>query len=209
MNIQGTILIKSILVISIMLFTSCGQRRVDVSDYLSFLNDENNGLGQKHQLDGVEYSLKFIPLDYAILLDIGADKLDESKLKQLRNEQTGVVTFQFLIKPLSGEYDALERNANQVDNSDARISYLIGHINEDFQLIGNNGTFPCSLHHYERLYNKSAGHKVMLCFEVENYEKLIDGDEIKVVFNDRALGTGRLIYKFKTNTLKSIPILKL
>lgn len=206
---QGRILIKSILVISIILFTACGQRRLDASAYLNFLNEEDNGLVQKHLLDGVEYSLKFIPLDYAILLDIGPGMLDEIKLEQLRNEQSGVVTFQFLIKPLSGEYDALERNSNQVDNSDARISYLIGQINKDFQLSGNNGTFPCSLHHYERLYNKSAGHKVMLCFEVENYEKLIDGEEIKVVFNDHALGTGRLIYKFKTNSLKSIPILKL
>jgi hypothetical protein len=80
-------------------------------EYLSYLNDEENGLVKYRKSKGMTISLKYLPTDFLVYRELGNISVKNQKiLDSLRGQYTESITFLMTIEP-----DAHEEKSNQRD----------------------------------------------------------------------------------------------
>ena len=92
-----------------------------------------------------------------------------------------------------------------IDKSEpfGRINYYLNGIQNDIKVLNGEDTLAVENLVYERLYNVSPAQLILFGFDVKNIAK-----PIKIIIDDRAIGTGKMQFEFNEKTLQSIPQIK-
>jgi len=199
--IRNTLLILSVSLLA----ASCQRQMTQSSDYISWVEDEDNGLVVKKEIDGMEYNLLYKPHDYILAKEYSANILDKGRIEARRKELGDLQYFTLRIR--AGNNNELMKAgiANEQEYY-ARLEYFMSGMQSDLYLVEGKDTLPCRMQHYERTYGMSPWNNFVLGFD--NPEKNKQEDKL-LVYEDKVLGNGKVMLKIKYKAIENVPALTL
>lgn len=188
--------VSKILFLVIIAISSCNKIGLSKKDYLSWINNPDNGLIKREVISDAIYTLALRPNDY---LKIYSDSMD-----QMNQDVKGNISFVLKMSPNDGRTQFL--NIGNISDQEyyRRINYYLNEFQNDIKLINGSDTFSPLNIIYERYYNISPSQSLVFGFESIDIEK-----EIKLIINDRAINTGDINFIYKEGILDEIPKLTL
>lgn len=198
------VLNKNIVTVFILLFlNSCVKTELTPTEYIEWIENEENGLNTSKSFDDISFHLLFKPVDYIIakeLLNKGIKKEDVFK----RSKELGDMQyFTLRIKSLKSN-ELLKAGIKSENEYYQRLEYFMGYMQNDLYLIEGKDTIPCGMNHFERNYGLAPYNNFIIAFS-----KTINSNEDKIfVYDDKVLGTGKVMMKIEAKDINNIPSIK-
>lgn len=185
----------SILIISLV---SCSSKPSELSlkEFVNYVNDEENGLKSIREINGINYSLTFIPIT-----------LRNYTLKgDLNNLNTSNDMFFSLKVSLKNNKDVMKLDTYLPGQYHYRLQYLNSEIQKDFSLINGQDTLKCSLANFEYFEGISSFVTINISIPQVSIKKM--SEELVFVYNDKLWNSGSLKFLFYKEDLINLPTIK-
>ncbi|MGL4599259.1 MAG: hypothetical protein ACRCYO_17185, partial [Bacteroidia bacterium] len=179
---------------------SCSSKQVDVSSYVEWIDDPAHGLVLQKSIGDIQYSLQYKPLDFVLLQHLQGAQVDADSLKRLRVSYSGMEYFTFRIRSQASS-DVLGAGLADEAAKNQRLQYFMDGIRQDFLLVCGGDTFPAVLCHYERDYGISPFQTFSLGFETTK----LKNEDWLFIYQDQAMQTGTVQFRFKADDLNHLP----
>ena len=181
----------------LLFFSSCGKAELMYTDYVSYLEDIDNGLHKKRKLNGVQVEVQYVPHE---LMAYRGEEVEQEVFEQQLNEFKGMAYFKVQLSVKEGGSVEELLTSNGIDNPIYYLSYLL---EKEVYLETTNGKEFAKLYHFERSNGLSKNKTIMMGFEDSTpYDKIL-------VINAEGLNTGPIKIAFSQNDLNNIPKLKI
>jgi hypothetical protein len=175
---------------------------MEASNFIRWVENEQNGLLNQRSLGDFKFSLQYKPLEYVVLTENRTNKLKESELETRKEELENLQYYNFKISSLRGT-EMLSTNIRSEEEYNARLYYFSALAQQDISLIDGSDTLPCLLYHFERNYGLGPYNNLVLAFR--NTGKI---NNKTFVYNDQVLGTGPVKFSIKASDIHQTPTLK-
>lgn len=170
------------------------------SEYMRWVKNPSNKLYQQKEIGDYRYELQYKPPAYMAYMEQSSQKkLDTLQFQHRKKELEN--TWQFNLMLAHKEYGNI-LNQQLGETYFERLSYLVTNIQTDLMLVADQDTLSCVLYHVERNYNLAPYTNILIGFERKNTHK-----ELTLIYNDRLLGAGPLMFKYPANQLIKLPTL--
>ncbi len=173
---------------------------VSKDELISFVNDEANGLCNKKELEGVQYTITYKPIDLIIVRWL--KKNSSTDLDSLRSSFKNTVYFSLDIS-----VDSTDAFGRMSANCPDMLKVVSFGLQEHIILKDETGQeFYLSDFVYPRLYGNTNKTSVLLCFENENLN--LNGD-LNIYCSDFINGSiEKIKFNFKNTDITKIPKLR-
>lgn len=183
---------------------SCSRSSLAPSELIKWVENKENGLVQRQDLNNYFFEAKYKPLDYVIAIEGRSDDLSKSDFDRLKGELNGLQYIDMDIGPLTNEGNILSSGLESEEEYFERLDYFVTYANQDIFIVQGRDTLMPKLYHFERNYGLAPKNTLLLGFENGEQEK-----DINLYIDDQVLGVGRVKFLFKNEDIKSTPTLKL
>lgn len=181
-------------------FFSSKRAKATAVEFISWVDDEENGLIVKKDLGLYKFTLKYKPLEYEIIRDLKKLEVSEPEFLKVKSEYEGFQYFTFSIARNDGQLDLLKADLNTEQDFTKRVEYFSFQMQQDLRLVSGKDTMNCHLFHFERTYGVSSAANFLIGFENTGSK----GDKT-LIFDDKILGTGRVKLTIDSDDLAQIP----
>lgn len=180
----------------------CKKHFATVQEYAHYINDEANGLTNSKVINGLKYSVSFLPAPYLIMKDSIQANAGDSKFNS--NNYNGNYTFLLSIKEdsTSMAQPSSDINYRELQNPE---EYAERFANLNFAadematlLVGDKEAKPL-LYHTVNTYGLSRKIEILYVFP-----SIPSGDieDITFVFDDGIFYRGKILFTYSNTTLK-------
>lgn len=187
------------------LYSCSGVDQLSLPEYKKWVNDSNNGLYKKVEMDGFELQSVYKPIEWIVEKSLETSKLDETKFDSVRKELDGLQYFGLKIIN-KGIPEIISFNALDNVSYQRNFNYYTGGMKNDIYLVDNHDTLPCILFLYERNYGAAPVNIFNLAFKNKHHKIIEDKD---LIVDASYMGLGIIKFHFKKEDLEEIPQLKL
>lgn len=196
-------LLYGILLLSL---SSCGNENLIPSDYVTWVNNEENGLLKKKTVQPLEIEAVYKPLPYIIANEKRTNEIPQIEYDKRAKELEGMHYFTVKLSIIGGKLDITNFEVETDAQQQERLAYLSFAMQDDIKLVEGTDTLPCALYHFERSYDLAPYRTFVLGFEQKEENKTKD----KTLVLDLAyFRTGPIKLNFASSDLARIPNLKL
>lgn len=184
----------------------CGKQTLDPSDYVSWVNDEENGLVKKKTIHPLEIEVIYKPLPYVIANEKKTNNIPQLIYDARVAELEGMQYYTLKLGIVGGQHNITNFEIEDEIQQQDRNAYLSFAMQKDIKLVEGGDTLPCRLFHFERSYDLVPQRTFVLAFEQkkENITK-----DKTIILDLPFFKTGLIKLNYKTSDLESIPNLKL
>jgi hypothetical protein len=152
---------------------SCS-RSLDERDYMTWVNDYENGLHVGQTVGDYRFDLLYTPPDYVWL----------QYRDRPRGMQDSTQLYTLTIAPASGA-DLMEFGAAQDEAAQQRKQYYFSYTFQNSITLEENGeVFPCVMYHFERPVDLKPGRTFVLGFQMSRKP----ADEVSLVIDSEMFG---------------------
>lgn len=202
---------KAINLFFILIFLSliaCNNNRVSPKDFVNWVDSGENGLIKEKEVNGYKIISKFIPAQYVAVKEtyIENKEFDKSTYQKKLNELNSQYYIYLQISPTSGNQSTLRSNLKDASEYYYRIEYFNFLAQNDLYLITNDDTLNCSLSNFENNFEINPFNNWQISFEKP--AKPLTGDLV-FMWDDQALGIGRIRFTYNLKELNNIPTITL
>ena len=202
-----SLLIKIAFLFSALVFTvlrSCGgsTSSLPVADYISWIEDEKNGLLVTKKISDYSFSVQYKPSAYVVLQEEKRSTFSDKQFDSLVNAVSDMQYYTLKIGA-EGSKDVTRFGLNNDQEYYARQEYLATQMQQDIRLIDGTDTLNCLMYHYERTYGIDPQASIVLAFENKNAGKTTGNKTI--VYDDRHFGTGPVMLTIGAQALGTVP----
>lgn len=190
--------------LSLFLFASCKIKMLLPHEYVTWLNDESNGVKVKKNIGDFEFSLLYKTPEYIILQQEKTDAIKSTTMESRKKELEGMQYYTFQVKTGDGK-DILQTGNADENEYASRLEYFLSDAQDDMMLVENGDTIPCTLYHFERNYNLGPLSTIVLGFEKA---KTFSSADKTFIYNDRILGTGPVQLTIQEKNIQQIPSIR-
>lgn len=179
---------------------SCREVELRASEYIKYVERENNHLNRAKQVGDLHFHLQYCPTEYLLLKEHKTDKLSKQLVEERRMENDSMLFFKLRITA-NGSTDVLNYQLRSGEDYYARIQYLSYGFEEDIALIHERDTIFPALFHFERTYGVVPFADFMMAFNT----KIKESGDFQVIIDDKVFDTGILKFTYKTDDIQNIP----
>lgn len=180
------------------LIISCTKSDLAPAELIKWIENKENGLIKEETIDGAKYTISLHPSQY-----MKARAIIEKDSFMLANYKDHNYSVVVKMEPSDNQTQFLILGAIDKSEPFGRINYYLNGIQNDIKVLNGEDTLAVENLVYERLYNVSPAQLILFGFDVKNIAK-----PIKIIIDDRAIGTGKMQFEFNEKTLQSIPQIK-
>jgi hypothetical protein len=195
------------IVVALLLFYSsgCTPSKINREQFLLYIQDPDNGLALKEEINDWVIELKYLPAEYFLLTQIDNNDLNDSIINATRIENQDSRYFLLTISNRLNK-SSLNKDVNSIDEFNERINKLMVDVPQSVTYLTLNNTLKCSMHTIERSYNLSSAQNILLTFEVpENIKQ----EDFSICWNDQIFNFGKIYFQYKAKDFKNIPSIAL
>ncbi|OFX36443.1 MAG: hypothetical protein A2X08_14595 [Bacteroidetes bacterium GWA2_32_17] len=174
-----------------------------MDDYLTWLNDSENGLMKERIINGLQIKVKYLPPDYLSLKDKSSRNTDS-----LKDYYSHSLSFLLSINPEQvNQKDIVYREVNDYSDYKARIYQLSFRLDELISVEIENMKITPVLTSFENVYGIKQGRDIIVVFTPsdENQAKMIASGNIDFIFNDEIFKTGISHFQFIRSDIENAP----
>ncbi len=210
---MNSFLITIVLFFTLSFAHTCNERvaSLEPDGYVNWVEDADNGLSVKKQLNKYTFELQYKPLEYVVLKDNSGKAFTQGEMKKGTNEIGDMQYFTFRISDEKGG-DLLRDDITAVDQFSTRLAYFANGMQKDVKLIENNDTLSCLLFHFERTYGVDPRSTFVLGFPLGKKDGkggMPSAADKIFLFDDHQLGAGPVYMTVGADKLNQVPLLKL
>jgi hypothetical protein len=198
-------MIRPIFLSIILLFLAGCEKSLEMASFAAWVKNPENGLLKQREMGNYIFSAQFKPAAMVAVLETGGKVNPESESFLNRTKELEeLYHFTYKIKGKDG-YDALSSNTESDGEYFERLEHFLDGAQMDFLLVTGSDTLPCQLYHLERTYGLVPETTMLLTFPKIKTEL----PEFKLLYNDKILGSGPVVFEYKIKDLKSTPKIKM
>lgn len=195
---------KITIVLLVFFLIGCAQprKKMEIKAYEQFITTENNGCYESRIVNGFQFELLYLPLEYKAIKEIRDKTPSIALLEKEKTNFSGMTYFTLKISPEKSDKSILKYNLKSNEDYQARLAYFSFGLQKDIYLEQGDLKIPCTLYHFERAYDLSKFRVFNLAFE----DKLIDKNkDFTLVIASDFFQSGRIKFKYKKTELEKIP----
>lgn len=178
-----------------------------MQEYAEWVENTDNGLSVKKEIEEFEFKLIYKPIDYIIDYEYKNGVVKKDSILKRKADLQGYQYFTFKIKSKSGK--EIMREGIQSDNEYyERLEYFMESMKDNFVLVDGNDTLSCKLYHFERTYGLSPYNTMVMTFEEPTNDNKNTNDKI-FIYDDKIFGVGKIAMKISGKDIDNSPTLKL
>ncbi|MES2394411.1 MAG: hypothetical protein V4549_00305 [Bacteroidota bacterium] len=169
-------------------------------DYVSWVEDMQNGLKVEKTIEDFTYTLQYKPLEYLALMELKKDSILTNELEKTIDNYSDLQYYTFRISA-PGEGELLKKKLGSTNEYYHRIQYYSFEMQKDLKLIDGKDTLDCALFHFERVYGLAPYATFVLGFpptESMNNKTLF--------YNEKVFGTGKIYLTVQLKNYKKLPL---
>lgn len=200
MNYIKVELSKLYWIILICFFVSCGKRNLAPDEFVRWVEDAGNGLTVSKEFDNAAFQIIYKPTDYIVAKELLNGGIKKDEIPERLKDLDGMQYFTLRIKSTESN-ELLSAEASRENEYYERLEYFMDNVQNDLWLVEDKDTIPCALSHYERNYGLAPYNNFVIAFAKNNDKP---NDKI-FIYNDRILGTGKVMFKIKAEDINNIP----
>jgi hypothetical protein len=172
-------------------------------EYVSYVDQKDNGLHANKQLDELTFEVTYKPTDYLVVKELRQKEIVPADFETLRQDYKDMHYFLLSIKNTSGETDVLKYKISTQDAYSERLKYFAFGMERDLKLVEGTDTIPCSMVLYERNYGISGQANFMIAFPVTDTS--VVNNNKTILFDDKIFGMGMLKFNVSKESIDAIP----
>jgi hypothetical protein len=186
------------------LFQSCSSSAINPDGYISYCNDEDNGLIQKREFDAIIYSLKYEPIEYKAISELTGEHktITVQNFEKLKKEYNGLLYFVFKIENSNSEKSPIKSIARNQEDLSKLTQYCQSDLSKEFYLESGETKIPSVLFHIEDDYSLTNFNLISLAFDAKDIDL---SNDIAFVYNDPFFKNGLLKFNISKESIKNIP----
>ena len=199
---QNMIKRNSLLLMLIIIFSSCGNKSFDTAEEISaFISDEDNEYCYKKEVNGVTYTLQYRPTDLLVQQELG-DSISEKKVKQLREKYHKYLYFN-LSMSLNGQ-ELLSNVVRDKQQFGQMVNDLAFNMDQKVHLYSPvKDTLAMTDFVYPRMYGMTDATTILIVYPRD--KQFLSEDYLNFTIQDLGLNTGEVKFKVQTQPLKNEP----
>ena len=174
-------------------------------DYVKWIQDKDNGIKKEKVIDDIVYEIQYKPYEYIVCMEERKEKLADSVVKKKVEEINDMQYYDLTISLNSGSGELLKYGVTAYDQYDKRIKYVSFDMQNDISLVEDGDTIPCSLFHFERVYDVAPYAKFLLGFAKGKKDS---PQQSVIVFDDKLFNQGLIKMTYSHEEISNIPKLK-
>jgi len=192
-----------LLAIVSLILVACGQKQLPAGEYAAWVENAGHGLSQEKEFDGIQYQVLYKPVDYVLAKELSSGALQPANVEARRKELGNLQYLTLRIKSKESN-ELMSAGISNENEYYQRLEYFMGGIQDDIYLVEEKDTIPCTLCHFERNYGLAPYNNFVLAFAPGTHK---EADKI-FVYDDKLLGTGKVMLKFSSADIAGAPKLK-
>lgn len=171
--------------------------------FREWYKENGSNLAQKKKVEDYSFELKYIPKEIKVIRELGSDlNLSSKAIQQAYTKYDLYYEFTFSMQHDSVA-NILMHVANNAEEYNSYLFYLLEEIQQDFSLHKNSGTFKPLRCSFENNYGVTPFLKFHLVFEKEQGDQLLE-----LVYNDLFVGSGEIRFDISSIDDLKIPKIK-
>jgi hypothetical protein len=179
---------------------SCNKKPLNQTDYIAWVEDEDNGLSIGKSFEDIDYQILFKPVNYILAKELVNGGIKKATIESRKKELGEMLYFTLRITSKHSN-ELLNANIKNENEYYQRLEYFMSYMQDDIYLVEGKDTISCSLYHYERNYGLAPYNNFVIGFNKLNAEIQ---DKI-FIYEDKVLGTGKIIFKIKKEDIENVP----
>lgn len=176
--------------------------QMEVSDYISWCRDKDNGLLKSKVIKNMCYTLQYKPLEYIACVE-NEGNISKEELKSKEAELSGLDYYDLRIEAPENVGELLKYKLNSSAEYQQRVNYFAFSMQNDIKMICGGDTLDCKLYHFERAYDIAPYATFLLAFPKSSCA------EKTFVFQDKVFGTGIIKFTYLSSETNLLPQLAL
>jgi|688.fasta_scaffold396188_2 hypothetical protein len=170
--------------------------------YMEAVNDAKSGLIKNISIGNFKVDIEYKTHEFMVINEMikTEEGFSEDVFKSSMADQRKLETF-FIRFNGNSETDFLKQDLSDKNQYYERLNYFNGIVQEDLSLIDGKDTLPCTYTYFERNYGVGQKSTLIVGFEKTNQNK----SNMKLIFNERALGIGSQEFVLLKSTQDNLP----
>lgn len=193
------------------LITACSGNELEYEDYLKYINDQENGLMKEKEVSGLQYKVKYLPVDYLVYNDLnkieGKQNLKEEK-KKLEKQYAHSLCFMMTMGPADDEnFDLTYLGVKNYDEYAKQMEVLNFKMGTFLTLEMGGKLIKPELVQMENTYGLGKQRNFMILFSVKDNkkDKFMKDHDVRLIYSDELFGTGINNFSFQKEVIKNLP----
>src|SRR5260221_13135459 len=116
-------------------------------EYVSWVKYDNNGLSKSRNIDNIQYSVLFKPVDYITCMELRKEEISKTEYNKKKNELGDMQYFDLTIKVNGFQEEFLKYDLTSKEEYNDRVNYCAFKFQNDISLYDGKDSIPCSLFH--------------------------------------------------------------
>lgn len=188
--------------------TSIIPMQLSAEQYVSWVDEEKNGLKVSKTIRDITYSILYKPLPYEALLRLSQERITDSSFSAELKNMDSLQYITLKIKSSKTTKELLKMELKSSDEYYSRIEYCSFHMQDDITLIEGEDTLACRLFHFERVYDIAPEAVFVMAFPMGRNRK--SGTSNKIFsFDDRLFDNGKINLGILKSVFENIPQVKI
>ena len=182
----------------------CG-KTLSTSDYMKYVEKEDNGLKKSIVIDKWEYDVQYRPIDYIL----NKEKLHDPYFKESerRNMLKETLWFNISFKRTDGSPSPMKYDVSGLDDYNKRLDYFLNKATKDIWMIYNDkDTLYPVAYEFENNYNLAPQETMVVGFSATG--KGYELKDMQLCYNDKIFKNGIVKATFLSSDLNNIPKIK-
>jgi hypothetical protein len=193
-----------------LLLVSCNSNSIDnESEYLKWINDEENGLIIHKYSNDFKLSMKYVPPEYSAYKEIKSKtQASQKEIDSLTDYYSKSLTFIFTIGPSneSSSNNVMYYNVFDEVSFKERVQELNFNFSSYFILKYKGSKLVPVLYLMDNTYETKNSRSFYFVFVPESKDQMFDKEnDFEVIFNDEIFDTGITHFKFKSKKIYNAP----
>jgi hypothetical protein len=199
------------LVAIIILLWGCTKSIHSEKEFYNWLNNPDNGLLKEKEIDGIKYTVKYLPVEYLVYQELSkmqnySKETKDSLIGLYINTRTFLLTIGTTEK--SGSGDIMYEGISEMEEFKERVELLNFDMKEYITLKTEVGDLLPRLSTLENTYGLKNSRNVYVVFASDGEFDLMKAQKIDFTFNDEIFNTGINHFLFEREAIDNIPTLK-
>lgn len=191
-----------LIALSVTLGYGCRKQQLSPADYISWVNDEANGLRKSKTFKGIVVMAQYRPVEYQVAIEEKTSLLSSEKLNERYGKLKGMQYYLLRFSLEDKSQDIMRYDLDNEAEYYQRLNYCSFGMQNDIWLVQGNDTLSCKLFNAVRSYGLSPNADYLLAFEEKDTEHKYDR---QLIVNDAVFGLGPVKFKFSEDDLENIP----
>ncbi|MBI5539681.1 MAG: hypothetical protein HY951_06450 [Bacteroidia bacterium] len=205
-------LVFVICIVASFVFSGCKKSDPETyNEYLSWINDPDNGYIKERRVWGIVYQARYLPSDYLVLKDLKDKTIDLKNTDSLFSIYDSCLTIMLTIGPnneLQEKTDLFMNGVKDLNEFKERVQLLSFNMSEQIKLKTGNLISKPVLYNYENIYGLKPDRDFIFVFAPESLsqKEFYSSDTLDVIYEDKIFGTGIHHFIFLRNQINRKPL---